>query len=88
MRILRLQDLLNLSFSECNGGLSFLKATTMYQHWLYDNQISGFYQQFGNITFLTVKVCGRNVGVHIAYHAFFVTINNNGAHFCCSKVKR
>lgn len=32
------------------------QATTKYQIWLHDNQVAGFYQQFGNITFLTVKV--------------------------------
>ncbi|XP_051989742.1 lysosomal protective protein-like isoform X2 [Xyrauchen texanus] len=37
------------------------KATTEYQRWLYDNQIAGFYQQFGNITFLTVKGAGHMV---------------------------
>ncbi|XP_056614995.1 cathepsin A-like [Triplophysa dalaica] len=37
------------------------KATTMYQRWLYDNQIAGFYQQFGNITFLTIKGAGHMV---------------------------
>lgn len=38
------------------NSLVFFKASTRYQHWIYDNQIAGFYQQFGNITFLTVKV--------------------------------
>ncbi|MGH0142291.1 UNVERIFIED_CONTAM: hypothetical protein FKN15_002873 [Acipenser sinensis] len=33
-----------------------MKKTTEYQHWLYDNQIAGFYEQFSNLTFLTVKV--------------------------------
>ncbi|KAJ8336620.1 hypothetical protein SKAU_G00378400 [Synaphobranchus kaupii] len=37
------------------------KETTSYQHWLYDKQIAGFYQQFGNITFLTVKGAGHMV---------------------------
>lgn len=32
------------------------QVTTEYQTWIYDDQIAGFYQQFGNITFLTVKV--------------------------------
>lgn len=30
--------------------------TKKYQPWIHDNQIAGFYEQFGNITFLTVKV--------------------------------
>ncbi|KAJ8272072.1 hypothetical protein COCON_G00109310 [Conger conger] len=37
------------------------KETTSYQRWLYGNQIGGFYQQFGNITFLTVKGAGHMV---------------------------
>ncbi|MBN3317875.1 PPGB protein, partial [Atractosteus spatula] len=37
------------------------KKTTDYQPWLYDHQIAGFYQQFGNITFLTVKGAGHMV---------------------------
>lgn len=27
-----------------------------YRTWLYEQQVGGFYQQFGNLTFLTVKV--------------------------------
>uniref|UniRef100_A0A8C4X7B8 Si:ch211-122f10.4 n=1 Tax=Erpetoichthys calabaricus TaxID=27687 RepID=A0A8C4X7B8_ERPCA len=38
-----------------------LKETTKYQVWLYDKQIAGYYQQFGNITFLTVKGAGHMV---------------------------
>ncbi|XP_049930985.1 cathepsin A-like [Epinephelus moara] len=38
-----------------------MKATTRYKTWLYDDQIAGFYQQFGNITFLTVKGAGHMV---------------------------
>ncbi|KAM9817170.1 lysosomal protective protein [Neosynchiropus ocellatus] len=37
------------------------QPTTKYQHWLYDNQVAGFYQQYGNITFLTVKGAGHMV---------------------------
>ncbi|KAG2469638.1 PPGB protein, partial [Polypterus senegalus] len=33
-----------------------ITETTKYQVWLYDKQIAGYYQQFRNITFLTVKV--------------------------------
>uniref|UniRef100_A0A8C3B2C0 Carboxypeptidase n=1 Tax=Cyclopterus lumpus TaxID=8103 RepID=A0A8C3B2C0_CYCLU len=32
-----------------------------YQNWLHDDQIAGFYQQYGNITFLTVKGAGHMV---------------------------
>lgn len=32
------------------------QMTTKYQTWIHDDQVAGFYQQFGNITFLTVKV--------------------------------
>ncbi|KAK1161917.1 lysosomal protective protein [Acipenser oxyrinchus oxyrinchus] len=38
-----------------------MKKTTEYQHWLYDNQIAGFYEQFSNLTFLTVKGAGHMV---------------------------
>uniref|UniRef100_A0A3B5AFW3 Carboxypeptidase n=1 Tax=Stegastes partitus TaxID=144197 RepID=A0A3B5AFW3_9TELE len=38
-----------------------IKATTKYQAWINDDQIAGFYQQFGNITFLTVKGAGHMV---------------------------
>ncbi|KAK5614203.1 hypothetical protein CRENBAI_007862 [Crenichthys baileyi] len=37
------------------------KATSSYQHWIHDHQIAGFHQQFGNITFLTVKGAGHMV---------------------------
>uniref|UniRef100_A0A669BEW6 Carboxypeptidase n=1 Tax=Oreochromis niloticus TaxID=8128 RepID=A0A669BEW6_ORENI len=38
-----------------------LKATTKYQRWIHEDQIAGFYQMFGNITFLTVKGAGHMV---------------------------
>ncbi|XP_076023737.1 lysosomal protective protein [Genypterus blacodes] len=38
-----------------------LKATTKYQRWLHGNQVAGFYQRFGNVTFLTVKGAGHMV---------------------------
>ncbi|XP_068171755.1 cathepsin A-like isoform X2 [Antennarius striatus] len=38
-----------------------LKPTTKYQTWIHDDQIAGFYQRFGNITFLTVKGAGHMV---------------------------
>lgn len=38
-----------------------LKATTEYQHWLHEKQVAGFYQQFGNLTFLTIKGTGHMV---------------------------
>ncbi|XP_054892363.1 cathepsin A-like [Poeciliopsis prolifica] len=37
------------------------KATSKHQPWIHDDQIAGFYQQFGNITFLTVKGAGHMV---------------------------
>ncbi|KAL1007305.1 hypothetical protein UPYG_G00084750 [Umbra pygmaea] len=37
------------------------KATTKYQSWISDDQIAGFYQQYGNLTFLTVKGAGHMV---------------------------
>ncbi len=46
--------------SKFNVGFFFFKASTQYQSWIYDKQIAGFYQQFGNITFLTVKVSFRH----------------------------
>ncbi|TKS70110.1 Lysosomal protective protein [Collichthys lucidus] len=38
-----------------------LKPTTDYQSWIHDDQIAGFYEQYGNITFLTVKGAGHMV---------------------------
>ncbi|CAL8404442.1 unnamed protein product [Boreogadus saida] len=38
-----------------------VQETTKYQSWKYDNQIAGFYQQYGNLTFLTVKGAGHMV---------------------------
>lgn len=38
-----------------------LKATSKYQTWVHNDQIAGFSQQFGNITFLTVKGAGHMV---------------------------
>ncbi|XP_059928267.1 cathepsin A-like [Gadus macrocephalus] len=38
-----------------------IQETTKYQSWKYDNQIAGFYQQYGNLTFLTVKGAGHMV---------------------------
>uniref|UniRef100_A0A3P9IWM9 Carboxypeptidase n=1 Tax=Oryzias latipes TaxID=8090 RepID=A0A3P9IWM9_ORYLA len=38
-----------------------IKPTTRYQTWLYEDQVAGFYQQFANITFLTVKGAGHMV---------------------------
>ncbi len=46
--------------SKFNVGFFFFKASTQYQTWIYDKQIAGFYQQFGNITFLTIKVSFRH----------------------------
>ncbi|CAL1604035.1 unnamed protein product [Knipowitschia caucasica] len=38
-----------------------MKATTNYKIWLHKDQVAGFYQTFGNITFLTVKGAGHMV---------------------------
>ncbi|XP_038558293.1 cathepsin A-like [Micropterus salmoides] len=56
-----------------------LQATTKYQTWLHDDQIAGFYQQFGNITFLTVKGAGHMVPQWApgpAFHMFQSFITN------------
>ncbi|XP_008308464.1 lysosomal protective protein [Cynoglossus semilaevis] len=37
------------------------EATTRYQHWIHEDQVAGFYQQFGNITFMTIKGAGHMV---------------------------
>ncbi|KAJ7986176.1 hypothetical protein DPEC_G00348060 [Dallia pectoralis] len=37
------------------------KVTTKYQSWISDHQIAGFYEQYGNLTFLTVKGAGHMV---------------------------
>lgn len=38
-----------------------IEATSKYRSWIDEDQIAGFYQQFGNITFLTVKGAGHMV---------------------------
>lgn len=56
-----------------------LKATTKYQTWIHNDQIAGFYQQFGNITFLTVKGAGHMVPQWApgpAFHMFQSFITN------------
>ncbi|XP_035507742.1 lysosomal protective protein [Morone saxatilis] len=56
-----------------------LEATTKYQTWIHDDQIAGFYQQFGNITFLTVKGAGHMVPQWApgpAFHMFQSFITN------------
>ncbi|XP_072374734.1 lysosomal protective protein-like [Scyliorhinus torazame] len=37
------------------------KKTMDYQPWIYRNQIAGFYERYGNLTFLTVKGAGHMV---------------------------
>uniref|UniRef100_UPI0037E8CCBF lysosomal protective protein n=1 Tax=Semicossyphus pulcher TaxID=241346 RepID=UPI0037E8CCBF len=57
-----------------------LTATTKYQTWLHDDQIAGFYQQFGNLTFLTVKGAGHMVPQWApgpAFHMFQSFITNS-----------
>lgn len=39
-----------------DGNGNVCQATTQYRAWMYEHQVGGFYQQFGNLTFLTVKV--------------------------------
>lgn len=34
----------------------YSQSTSNYQSWFHKDQIAGFYQQFGNLTFLTLKV--------------------------------
>ncbi|TMS12965.1 Lysosomal protective protein [Larimichthys crocea] len=56
-----------------------LKPTTDYQSWIYDDQIAGFYEQYGNITFLTVKGAGHMVPQWApgpAFHMFQSFITN------------
>ncbi|KAM8894214.1 lysosomal protective protein isoform 2-T2 [Spinachia spinachia] len=56
-----------------------LEATTKYQAWLHGNQIAGFYEQFGNVTFLTVKGAGHMVPQWApgpAFHMFQSFITN------------
>ncbi|KAM6981412.1 lysosomal protective protein [Aplochiton taeniatus] len=48
------------------------KENTKYQSWIHDNQIAGFYQQFGNITFLTVKGAGHMVPQWAPGPAFYM----------------
>ncbi|XP_071381273.1 lysosomal protective protein isoform X1 [Centroberyx affinis] len=56
-----------------------LKPTTKYMSWIYDDQIAGFYQQFGNVTFLTIKGAGHMVPQWApgpAFHMFQSFITN------------
>lgn len=56
-----------------------IQATTKYQTWIHDNQVAGFYQQYGNITFLTVKGAGHMVPQWApgpAFHMFQSFITN------------
>uniref|UniRef100_A0A3P8T3L2 Carboxypeptidase n=1 Tax=Amphiprion percula TaxID=161767 RepID=A0A3P8T3L2_AMPPE len=56
-----------------------IKATTEYQTWINDDQVAGFYQRFGNITFLTVKGAGHMVpqwAPSPAFHMFQSFITN------------
>ncbi|XP_062242317.1 cathepsin A-like [Platichthys flesus] len=57
-----------------------IKATTKYQHWIHEEQIAGFYQQFGNVTFLTVKGAGHMVPQWApgpAFHMFQSFLTNS-----------
>ncbi|KAM3626217.1 uncharacterized protein V6R79_024914 [Siganus canaliculatus] len=56
-----------------------MEPTTRYQRWMDDHQVAGFYQQFGNITFLTVKGAGHMVpqwAPSPAFHMFQSFITN------------
>lgn len=56
-----------------------LESTTRYQPWMYEHQVGGFYQQFGNLTFLTVKGAGHMVPQWApgpAFHFFQSFLNN------------
>ncbi|KAK0150055.1 Lysosomal protective protein [Merluccius polli] len=56
-----------------------IQPTTKYQMWKYDDQVAGFYQRFGNITFLTVKGAGHMVPQWApgpAFHMFQSFITN------------
>ncbi|XP_035483284.1 cathepsin A-like [Scophthalmus maximus] len=56
-----------------------LEATTKYQHWIHEAQVAGFYQKFGNLTFLTVKGAGHMVPQWApgpAFHMFQSFITN------------
>lgn len=57
-----------------------IKPTTRYQTWLHNKQVAGFYQTFGNITFLTVKGAGHMVpqwAPDPAFHMFQSFITNS-----------
>lgn len=51
------------------------QSTTQYQAWMYEHQVGGFYQQFGNLTFLTVKVTTFMFSIlHSVYSRGFVMV--------------
>ncbi|TNM91163.1 hypothetical protein fugu_003452 [Takifugu bimaculatus] len=55
-------------------------ALLQYRSWLYEQQVGGFYQQFGNLTFLTVKGAGHMVPQWApgpAFHMFQSFLNND-----------
>lgn len=57
-----------------------MKASTKYQTWLHNDQVAGFYQTFGNITYLTVKGAGHMVpqwAPDPAFHMFKSFITNS-----------
>uniref|UniRef100_A0A2I4CUG1 Carboxypeptidase n=1 Tax=Austrofundulus limnaeus TaxID=52670 RepID=A0A2I4CUG1_AUSLI len=57
-----------------------LKETSKYQIWIDNDQVAGFYQQFGNITFLTVKGAGHMVPQWApgpAFHMFQSFLTNS-----------
>lgn len=57
-----------------------LQMTTRYQTWIHEDQVAGFYQKFGNITFLTVKGAGHMVpqwAPGAAFHMFQSFLKNS-----------
>lgn len=73
---------MNTLFPELESDTSYYaccpQMTTKYQPWIHDDQIAGFYEQFGNLTFLTVKVtisaclsvCHRTVVVLFSFSSY------------------
>ncbi|XP_038663062.1 lysosomal protective protein-like [Scyliorhinus canicula] len=58
------------------------KKTMDYQPWIYNNQIAGFHERYGNLTFLTVKGAGHMVPEWAPARAFnmFQSFLSNSAY--------
>lgn len=63
---------------KCAANVCF-QSTTRYQPWMYKDQVGGFYQQFGNLTFLTVKVTPSVFYLFIHMVSFFFPVLFQGA---------